>query len=139
MFKHLKVYFRLIFKSIIYDNINTIQILNKLHQSTEIFFASYGKEDHTDIYKARIMADGSFSEPQKLSGSVNSKFDEDFPFMHPDGQTLYFSSKGHNSMGGFDVFKSKLTSGNQFNAPINLDFAINSPDDDIFYIVTAWK
>ncbi len=58
--------------------------------------------------------------------------------MHPDGKTFYFSSKGHSSMGGYDVFRSRYDKGmDAFGRPENMDFAVNTPDDDILYIVDA--
>jgi hypothetical protein len=107
---------------------------------TTIYFSSYGKNasNGKDIYKAQVLPDGTFSEPEKLKGDVNTKYDEDFCFMHSDGRTLYFASKGHNSMGGYDIFKSVIdpTTG-EFGTAVNLDFAINTPDDDIFYIADS--
>jgi hypothetical protein len=108
--------------------------------STTIYFSSFGKEGTTgkDIYKAQMLPDGKFTEPVKLKGDINTKYDEDFAFMHSDGKTLYFSSKGHNSMGGFDIFKSVYDpTTDSFGPAINLDFAINTPDDDIFYIADS--
>jgi hypothetical protein len=107
---------------------------------TTIYFSSYGKNNTNgkDIYKAQILPDGTFSEAEKIKGGVNTKYDEDFCFMHSDGKTLYFASKGHNSMGGYDIFKSvydPMTS--EFGPAVNLDFAINTPDDDIFYIADS--
>ena len=105
--------------------------------STTIYFSSLGKDgvNGKDIYKANILTDGKFSTPEKLQGDVNTKYDEDYCFMHSDGKTLYFASKGHNSMGGYDIFKSILDpASNTFGPAVNLDFAINTPDDDIFYI-----
>jgi hypothetical protein len=107
---------------------------------TTIYFSSYGKSNGygKDIYKAQILPDGTFSEAEKIKGGVNTKYDEDFCFMHSDGKTLYFASKGHNSMGGYDIFKSvydPMTS--EFGPAVNLDFAINTPDDDIFYIADS--
>jgi hypothetical protein len=107
---------------------------------TTIYFSSYGKNTSNgkDIYKAQVLPDGTFSEPEKLKGGVNTKYDEDFCYMHTDGRTLYFASKGHNSMGGYDIFKSVFdpTTG-EFGPAVNLDFAINTPDDDIFYIADS--
>lgn len=108
--------------------------------STTIFFSSYGKEGKTgkDIYKAEILPDGKFSTPEILKGDVNTKYDEDYCFMHSDGKTLYFASKGHNSMGGYDIFKCEYDSkAGEFGPAINLDFAINTPDDDIFFIADS--
>ncbi|MFM9985320.1 MAG: hypothetical protein ACKVOK_08825 [Flavobacteriales bacterium] len=108
--------------------------------STTIYFSSYGKDGKTgkDIYKAEILPDGKFSTPKILNGDVNTKYDEDYCFMHSDGKTLYFASKGHNSMGGYDIFKSVYDPAtNSFGPAINLDFAINTPDDDIFFIADS--
>jgi hypothetical protein len=107
-----------------------------------VYFSSYGKDGKNglDIYKAEVLPGGTFSSPQKLGGEVNTKYDEDYPFMHPDNKTFYFSSKGHSSMGGYDIFKSIYDEGlDVFSRPENLDFAINTPDDDLFYIADSSK
>ncbi len=104
------------------------------------FFASYGKDGKTgrDIYRTELMPDGTFATPIKLAGYVNTDQDEDFAFLHPDGKSFYFSSKGHNSMGGYDVFRSAFDRGlDTFGPPENLDFAVNTPDDDLFYMTDA--
>jgi len=103
-----------------------------------IYFSSYGKDGKTgrDIYRTELMPDGKFAVPIKLAGYINTNEDEDFAFLHPDGRTFYFSSKGHNSMGGFDVFRSTYDRGlDAFGRPENMDFAVNTPDDDLFYMV----
>lgn len=103
-----------------------------------IYFSSLGKDGRTgrDIYRTELMPDGTFATPVKLAGYINTDLDEDFPFLHPDGKTFYFSSKGHNSMGGYDVFRATYDRGiDAFGRPENLDFAVNTPDDDIFYVV----
>jgi len=115
-------------------------VMHYTGNGTTIFFSSYGKDgvNGKDIYKAKVLPDGKFSTPEKIKGDVNSKYDEDFCFMHSDGKTLYYSSKGHNSMGGYDIFKSvydPIT--DSFGPAINMDFAINTPDDDIFYITDS--
>jgi epidermal growth factor receptor substrate 15 len=105
-----------------------------------IFYSSYGEEEKTgkDIYVRRKLPDGTWSLPQPVRGDVNTRFDEDFPYMHPGGEYLYFSSKGHNSMGGFDVFRSRYNEDeNTYGPPENLDFAISSPDNDLFYVVDS--
>ncbi len=58
---------------------------------------------------------------------INTKY-EYAPFIHPDGKSLYFSSKGHNSMGGYDIFKSTLLNG-KWSIPVNLGHPINTPDE----------
>jgi hypothetical protein len=119
---------------------NHTPIIHFPEKPTTIYYSSYGEDETNgkDIFIRTKLSDGSWSLPQKISGGVNSKFDEDFPYMHPNGNFLYFSSKGHNSMGGYDVFRSKLNKEtNTFENPENLDFAISSPDDDLFYIVDS--
>ncbi len=105
-----------------------------------IFYSSYNDDEKRgkDIFIRKKLPDGSWSLPQTLYGDVNTAFDEDYPYMHPNGKYLYFCSKGHNSMGGFDVYRSKYDKeANYFGPAENLDFAISSPDDDLFYIVDS--
>lgn len=105
-----------------------------------IYYSSYGEDEKNgkDIYIRRRLPDGSWSLPQTINGGVNTQFDEDFPYMHPNGQYLYFCSKGHNSMGGFDIFRSKFDKEtNTFGPAENLDFPISSPDNDLFYVVDS--
>jgi hypothetical protein len=90
-----------------------------------------------DIYRAPWdAATRSWGVPENLGPTVNTRMDEDGIFVHPDGQTIYFSSKGHNSMGGYDIFRTRLVNG-QWTAPENLGWPINSPDDDLFFVLTA--
>ncbi|MFB0924643.1 MAG: hypothetical protein QMB65_05085, partial [Vicingaceae bacterium] len=101
-----------------------------------VVYSSYGKSGASgkDLYRVIKLPSGEWSKPMLISGLVNSEFDEDYPFLHPDGRTLYFSSKGFNSMGGYDIFKSTKDASGQWSFPENLDFPINTPDDDILYI-----
>ncbi len=89
-----------------------------------------------DIYYSGQDEQGNWSEPQNLGAEINTEYDEDGVFMHPDGRTLYFSSQGHATMGGYDIFRSKNTGG-QWEQPVNLGFPINTAEDDIFFSVTA--
>ncbi len=74
---------------------------------------------------------------KRLPNNVNTQYDEDGIFLHPDGKTLYFSSKGHNSMGGYDVFKTVKQADGSWSDPVNMGYPINTPDDDIFFVVAA--
>lgn len=87
-----------------------------------------------DIWRSVKLPNGQWSMPLNLGPEINTPFDEDAPFIHPDGVTLFFSSKGHKNMGGFDVFKSTKSEEGKWSAPENLKFPINTPDDDIFYV-----
>ncbi|HET6226563.1 MAG TPA: hypothetical protein VFF27_09810 [Bacteroidia bacterium] len=108
--------------------------------NNQIYFASYGEDasNGKDIYMVRKLPNGELSKPQTLGYPINTEYDEDYPFLHPNGKVLYFCSKGHNSMGGYDIFKTTLNEmTNTWNKPVNLDFPINSPDDDILYVTNA--
>ena len=86
-----------------------------------------------DIWRCVKLPNGKWSLPTNLGPNINTKEDEDSPFIHPDGVTLFFSSKGHKNMGGFDVFKSYKDADGKWNEPENLRAPINTPDDDVFY------
>lgn len=105
-----------------------------------IYYSSYGESEKgsKDIYCRKRLPDGKWGLPVLVAGKVNTKYDEDFPYLSPNGEYLYFCSKGHNSMGGFDVFRSRFdTETNSFGEPENMDFAISSPDNDLFYVVDS--
>ncbi len=107
--------------------------------NNQIYFSSYGTDPERgkDIYVIRRLPPGAWSAPQTLGYPINTEFDEDYPFLHPNGKVLYFCSKGHNSMGGYDIFKSILNEETgTWNKPVNMDFPINTPDDDILYVTT---
>ena len=109
-------------------------------QGDFIYYSSYGESGSTgkDIYVVTKLENGTWTKPQMLPTTINTNFDEDFPFLHPNGKTLYFASKGHNSMGGYDIFKSDFDDENQtWSKPINLEFPINSPDDDILFVTDS--
>lgn len=105
-----------------------------------LYYSSYGEGGNNgrDIYYVNKLPNGTWSKPTMLPTSINTEFDEDYPFLHPNGKTLYFSSKGHNSMGGYDVFKTTYNDATQsWSKPENLEFPINSPDDDILFVTDS--
>ncbi|MBC7694291.1 MAG: PD40 domain-containing protein [Burkholderiales bacterium] len=109
-------------------------------KAERLYYSSYGENGNTgrDIYFMNKLPNGSWSKPTMLPPSINTEFDEDYPFLHPNGKTLYFSSKGFNSMGGYDVFKTTYDDATQtWSKPENLEFPINSPDDDILYVTDS--
>jgi hypothetical protein len=105
----------------------------------QLYFAGYGeKGDNKDIYVVKKLPSGDWSKPENMGAPVNTEFDEDYPFLHPNGTVFYFASKGHNSMGGYDLFKSELDpSTNRWKEPVNLAFPINSPNDDILFVTDS--
>lgn len=105
-----------------------------------IYVSGYNddKSKGKDIYRIRKSGD-AWGLPENIGDVVNTAYDEDYPFMHPDG-TLYFASKGHNSMGGYDLFKSEYNeSMGTWSTPQNLNFPVNSVFDDILFITDYKK
>ncbi|HEY4799579.1 MAG TPA: OmpA family protein, partial [Bacteroidia bacterium] len=113
-----------------------------------------------DIYQCVKLPNGKWSKASNLGPTINTPFDEDAPFMHPDGVTLFFSSNGRKTMGGFDIFYSvmgvdenwvpsdkkasysiahnkKNQSYKGWSTPQNMGYPINTPDDDIFFVVST--
>jgi outer membrane protein OmpA-like peptidoglycan-associated protein len=95
----------------------------------------------TDIYVIKRKDDSTWGEAINLGSKVNTAFDEDAPYIHPDKKTLFFSSRGHRTMGGYDIFTSALTklsdSTEEWDAPINAGYPINTADDDIYFVWSA--
>jgi len=126
-------------------------INSKYHESSAslssdgktLYFCSERPNDNTgtgthDIFKSALDAKGEWGPPENLGPAINTIYDERTVFIHPDGKTLYFSSQGHNSMGGYDLFKSVYDdSSKRWSAPLNLGFPINSADDDVDFVVSA--
>ena len=103
-----------------------------------LFFASSRKGGlgGTDIYICKKIGK-KWSEPKNAGTDINTPYDEDFPNISPDGKILYFSSKGHTSMGGYDIFKSNYDDSNStFSSPKNIGFPINTTDDDMNFRIS---
>lgn len=91
----------------------------------------------TDIWVIKKLPTLKWGVPFNAGPHINTDRDEDFPNLSPDGEFLYFSSKGHFSMGGYDIFKAKWNSdSNMFVNPRNLGYPVNSVDDDMNYRVS---
>ncbi|MFP4094344.1 MAG: OmpA family protein [Cyclobacteriaceae bacterium] len=101
-----------------------------------IYFSSDRPEGYGgfDIYVSTKDRFGRWGKPINLGPKINTAGDEDAPFIHPDGETLYFSSTGHLGMGGYDIFKSKLRN-EKWTTPINLAFPINTAQDDNYFVI----
>jgi outer membrane protein OmpA-like peptidoglycan-associated protein len=102
-----------------------------------LYFATgkYSEDGTLDIYVAtRPTIDADFGAPKSLGGNINTKYDDDSPYITKDGKTMYFSSRGHNTMGGYDIFKSEFDSvSRRWGAAENMGYPINTPDDDSYY------
>ncbi len=98
-------------------------------------------EHDLDLYYCTKEGDG-WSKPISLGDRINTKYDENSPFLSKDGRTLYFSSQGHTSMGGYDVFRSDYdTLTKEWSIPSNVGHPINTPGDDIYFYYSdrnAW-
>lgn len=91
-----------------------------------------------DIYMTQKDEKGRWGEAQNLGNVVNTKYDEESVYMHPDGKTMYFSSKGHSSIGGYDIFKTVYDAkNNTWSEPKNLGYPVNTPDEDVFFVISA--
>lgn len=89
-----------------------------------------------DIYRCVKLPNGQWSLAQNLGPNINTPYDEESPFMSADGVTFYFSSQGHATMGGFDIMFSILGEDGQFSTPINMEYPINSTDDDLYLVAS---
>lgn len=105
-----------------------------------LYFATnhFKKNGDLDICFITKKADNTWSKPQTLSSVINTDEDEDAPYLSADGKTMYFSSRGHTSMGGYDIFRSALDSltGN-WSKPENLGYPVNTPDEDLYFCLAA--
>ena len=102
----------------------------------ELFFASR-RSGNADLYHCFRNESGKWSEPENLGPVINTKGTEMAPFIHPDGKTLYFSSDTHTGMGGYDLFVSRRNEKGEWSEPVNLGYPINTPGDEINFIVAA--
>ena len=89
-----------------------------------------------DIFMSKLDAKGDWGKPVNLGPVINTHYDEETVFAHPDGKTLYFSSMGHKTMGGHDVFKSVFENG-KWSEPENLGYPVNSPSNEISFVINA--
>jgi hypothetical protein len=104
-----------------------------------LYFASTRTDGQggTDLYMSHKLPNGTWGPAQNLGADINTPYDEDFPNISADGKTLYFSSNGHTSMGGYDIFKAELDPATkQFSNPKNIGAPINTPEDNYNFRVS---
>jgi outer membrane protein OmpA-like peptidoglycan-associated protein/tetratricopeptide (TPR) repeat protein len=89
-----------------------------------------------DIYYCKKQPNGTWSNPINCGPKINTQYDEDCPFLHPDGETFYFSSNSTKSMGGYDVFVCKWSEKN-VSEVYNMGYPLNTPDEDINFVISA--
>ena len=101
-----------------------------------MYFASDmpGGKGGVDIYKATMTEDGIWGETQNLGDKINTEGNEMFPFIHTDGELLFFASDGHLGLGGLDLFTVQVKE-NGFGKVENLGIPVNSTKDDFSLIL----
>jgi len=105
---------------------------------TLYFIRKYkGNQEQSDIWTSTRDDNWKWSVPVKLNNKVNSDMREESVFIHPDNQTLYFSSEGHLGMGGFDIFMSRRDSSGDWGEPINLGYPINTCGNENSILLNA--
>jgi outer membrane protein OmpA-like peptidoglycan-associated protein len=103
-----------------------------------LYFASNRPGGHggLDIWKSQRQTDGSWGRPVNLGPTINTRDDEDAPYIHPNQHILFFSSTGHSGMGGSDIFKSTLADG-AWSRPVNMGYPVNTPANDGYFSLIA--
>jgi hypothetical protein len=86
-----------------------------------------------DLYISNKV-NGDWGPAVNLGPEINTEFNEDRPFLINKGKTLFFSSQGHENLGGYDIFSSTLQSNGLWSNPLNLGYPLNTPDDNIFFM-----
>lgn len=104
-----------------------------------VYFVSDRKDGlgGRDIWRSKKLPNGAWGEAYNMGPTLNTQFEEDAVFISPDENTLYFSSQGHNSIGGFDVFSTTKDDEGNWGPPRNIGYPINTTDDDVFFVTSA--
>lgn len=120
------------------DNINTKYWESHAtisHNGKKLYFTSNRKGTYggLDIYVSGRDSTGDWGPATNLGPVINTKYNEETPFLTNDDRTLYFSSRGHFNMGGYDIFYSTLLDNGQWTVPVNVGYPLNTTDDDLFF------
>lgn len=101
----------------------------------ELYFVRDTKNYKSNIYYSRYFH-GEWTTPQAVA-SVNTRFGEMAPFLHPDGRSLFFASEGHNGMGGYDIFVCRRLLNGTWSEPVNLGTPVNTEKNEISFVVSS--
>jgi len=93
-----------------------------------------GSNGGLDIFESVKQSDGMWGTPAPLDEKINSEQDETAPYFSPDGKRIFFSSKGHYNMGGYDIFYCDIYEDGTFSYPVNIGYPINTTGDNTWYI-----
>ncbi|HQK70672.1 MAG TPA: hypothetical protein PL101_06115 [Bacteroidales bacterium] len=120
------------------DNINTKYWESHAaitHDGKRLYFTSNRKGSYggLDIYFSDRDSTGDWGVAKNIGPVINTKFNEESPFLGKDDKTLFFSSQGHFNIGGYDIFYSTLLDNGEWSVPLNVGYPLNTTDDDIFF------
>jgi hypothetical protein len=120
------------------DNINTKYWESHAtvsHDNKKLYFTSNrkGTLGGLDIYVSKRDSSGDWGPATNLGSVINTPYNEESPFLSADDKTLFFSSRGHFNMGGYDIFYSTLLDNGEWSVPLNVGFPLNTTDDDLFF------
>jgi len=110
------------------------------HDGETLYFSSdqEGGYGGSDLYLSKKLPDGSWGSAVNLGATINTPYDEDAPQIHSDGITLFFSSRGHDGIGGYDIFSTiKDPATGQWSKPRNIGYPVNSANEDIYFSLTS--
>ncbi len=121
------------------DNINTKYWESSASLSNDgkkIYFTSNRKESigGLDIFVSERDSTGDWGPAVNLGPEINTVYNEETPFLANNDRTLFFSSRGHYNMGGYDIFRSDLDEKGEWGTPVNLGYPVNTTDDDLFFV-----
>jgi tetratricopeptide (TPR) repeat protein len=105
------------------------------HDNKKLYFTSNRKGTFggLDIYVSNRDSTGDWGPAINLGPEINTPYNEESPFLSSDDKTLFFSSRGHYNMGGYDIFYSKLLDNGSWSVPVNIGSPLNTSDDDLFF------
>lgn len=110
--------------------------LSMTADGNEVYFVSSDPRESfggKDIYYSTKNAKGKWTSPRNVGSAINTLYDEEGVYIRPDGKVMYFSSKGHNNIGGYDIFKSEKDEKNVWTKPRNIGYPVNTPDDELYF------
>jgi outer membrane protein OmpA-like peptidoglycan-associated protein/tetratricopeptide (TPR) repeat protein len=115
------------------------------YDSKYLYFVSNREKDEfgnnslggKDIYVCEKQKKGHWGPAKNIGAPINTKYNEEGVFMHPDGVTMYFCSKREGGMGGYDIFYTENDGAGNWSEPTNIGYPVNTPDDDVFFVVAG--
>lgn len=101
----------------------------------KLYFTSNRRESlgGLDIFVSERDSTGNWGVPSNAGPVINTPYNEETPFLANDDRSLFFSSRGHLNMGGYDIFRSDLDASGNWGPPVNLGYPVNTTDDDLFF------